>query len=190
MEPHQIEIETPRLKLVAPQTNMAQPMLDFVTKNKSFFEPWIPTTTDSYFTLGFQLEKLENDLAEVKEKRCVRLLVFEKEDTENETLVGDIAFGNIVWGPFLSCFVGYKFDEAHTGKGYATEALQHAIDFVFNELELHRIEANIIPRNKASIAVVERLNFENEGLGKKYLKINGVWEDHFHFVLRNSDLEN
>ena len=57
------------------------------------------------------------------------------------------------------------------------------------ELKLHRIEANIMPRNARSIRVVEKLGFINEGRSRKYLKIAGVWEDHLHFVLVNPDEE-
>jgi [ribosomal protein S5]-alanine N-acetyltransferase len=56
---------------------------------------------------------------------------------------------------------------------------------MFQELGLHRIEANIMPKNKRSLRVVEKLGFYNEGLAYKYLKINGKWEDHIHMVLLN-----
>ncbi|MBW5446222.1 ribosomal-protein-S5-alanine acetyltransferase [Cohnella sp. CFH 77786] len=51
------------------------------------------------------------------------------------------------------------------------------------------IEANIMPRYRASLRVVEKLGFQNEGLAKKYLKINGIWEDHIHMVLINEAIE-
>ena len=70
-------------------------------------------------------------------------------------------------------------------RGYITEALRCAIEYAFAQLKLHRIEANIIPRNARSRRVVEKLGFEPEGLARKYLKINGVWEDHLHFVIFN-----
>lgn len=46
-----------------------------------------------------------------------------------------------------------------------------------------------MPKNKASLKVVENLSFINEGISKKYLKINGSWEDHIHMVFLNEDLE-
>jgi ribosomal-protein-alanine N-acetyltransferase len=60
---------------------------------------------------------------------------------------------------------------------------------MFGEYGLHRIEANIMPRNAASLRVVEKAGFHREGLAKKYLKINGVWEDHIHMVLLNDRME-
>ncbi len=52
-----------------------------------------------------------------------------------------------------------------------------------------RIEGNIMPRNRASIAVVEKCGFVREGISRKYLKINGVWEDHVHDVVLNEAME-
>ncbi len=79
--------------------------------------------------------------------------------------------------------------ESVNGKGLMTEALYVAIAYVFQHWHLHRIEANIMPTNLASIKVVEKLGFANEGRSVKYLKINGQWEDHDHYVLRNLALE-
>lgn len=70
-----------------------------------------------------------------------------------------------------------------------TEALKAAIRYIFEEWKLHRIEANIIPRNAASIRVIEKLGFEREGYCRKYLKINGIWEDHYSYALLNKAVE-
>jgi ribosomal-protein-alanine N-acetyltransferase len=70
-----------------------------------------------------------------------------------------------------------------------TEAVKAVVDYGFNTLALHRIEANIMPRNIASLRVVGKLGFINEGLSKKYLKINGQWEDHIHMVIFNEVME-
>jgi ribosomal-protein-alanine N-acetyltransferase len=63
------------------------------------------------------------------------------------------------------------------------------VEYAFNELKLHRIEANIIPRNAGSIRAVEKAGFTCEGTSKKYLQINGVWEDHAHYVRLNEKVE-
>ena len=69
------------------------------------------------------------------------------------------------------------------------EAIQTLVSFAFETLKLHRIEANILPRNLPSRAVAEKCHFEIEGISPKYLKINGVWEDHIHYVIRNQTME-
>lgn len=54
----------------------------------------------------------------------------------------------------------------------------HVIDVAFNELGLNRIMANYLPRNNRSARLLDRLGFTEVGLAKRYLLINGVWEDH------------
>ena len=81
--------------------------------------------------------------------------------------------------------MGYKLDAALCGQGYMTEAVQKLSEIAFKELGLHRIEANIMPRNAASLRVAEKAGFYREGLALKYLNINGVWEDHIHMVRRS-----
>lgn len=59
---------------------------------------------------------------------------------------------------------------------------------MFHEFKLHRIEANIMPKNKRSLRAAPKSGFYNEGLAYNYLKINGKWEDHIHMVLLNDNL--
>ncbi|MDA8441744.1 MAG: GNAT family protein, partial [Peptococcaceae bacterium] len=108
---------------------------------------------------------------------------------EPEQVIGSIALNNIIRGCFHSCHVGYRLDQAMLNQGYMTEGLRAVINTAFTELALHRLEANIIPSNHASMRVVEKLGFYAEGLALKYLCINGRWEDHVHMVLRNSAME-
>ena len=104
-------------------------------------------------------------------------------------IIGSIALSNIIRGAFQSCHLGYQLDGAHTGQGYMTEAVKRIVVFGFEELKLHRIEGNVIPRNLPSRAVLEKSGFVSEGLSNKYLKINGKWEDHLHYVILNEALE-
>ena len=66
-----------------------------------------------------------------------------------------------------------------------TEAIKRTVQIMFDDFELHRIEANVVPRNSRSLKVMEKLGFEKEGLSKRYLEINGKWEDHIHFAVYN-----
>ena len=61
-------------------------------------------------------------------------------------------------------------------------AVEMLTKYAFEELGLHRIEANVMPKNKASLRVLEKNQFINEGVSKYYLNINGVWEDHISFI--------
>ena len=58
----------------------------------------------------------------------------------------------------------------------------------FGPLRLHRVEANIMPRNRPSLRVAEKLGFHSEGISPRYLAIQGVWEDHVHMVRLNEEL--
>ena len=103
-------------------------------------------------------------------------------------VIGSIVLNNIIRGAFHSCHLGYKMDQFNINKGYLTEGLKIVIEYAFNVLKLHRIEANIMPHNSPSLRVVEKLVY-HEGLAKKYLNINESWEDHIHMVLLNESLE-
>ena len=63
-----------------------------------------------------------------------------------------------------------------------SNALRAAVPFAFGTLALHRLEAACLPHNAASIAVLEHCGFSREGLARRYLKINGVWQDHLLFA--------
>jgi ribosomal-protein-alanine N-acetyltransferase len=102
---------------------------------------------------------------------------------EDRSIIGAVDVGGIVRGAFQSAYLGYWLAAAHTGKGYMSEAVLLALRHGFETLGLHRLEANIIPTNKASIAVVKRIGFRFEGLAKRYLCINGRWRDHEHWAL-------
>ena len=90
-------------------------------------------------------------------------------------------------GPIQSAFLGYWTGAPHVRRGYMTEALQLALRHAFRTLKLHRVEANIIPRNKASKALVKRAGFTREGLSRRYLKIAGRWQDNERWVLLRED---
>jgi [ribosomal protein S5]-alanine N-acetyltransferase len=96
---------------------------------------------------------------------------------------GEVNLSAIQRGPFQSAYVGYWIDEKQAGHGYVPEALVATMRFAFDELQLHRIQIAIIPRNKASRRVVDKLGVREEGVAQRYLEINGVWEDHVRYAI-------
>lgn len=179
--------ETEDLFLKELDKSSARQVLEYYMRNKAFLEEWEIIRNEEFYTLDYQEKMLEEEARYIENKNLVKLWLFKKD--EEEKVIGSIAFNNIVRGAFLSCHLGYKLDENQINKGYMTQALNKGIDIVFNELGLHRIEANIMPKNKRSLRVVEKLGFYNEGIAYKYLKINNRWEDHIHMVLRNEKME-
>lgn len=95
-----------------------------------------------------------------------------------DQIVGVINFNCIVRGFFQSVYLGYYIFEPFARCGYMTEGLQLAVKHAFDQMKLHRVEANIQPENKASIALVRKCGFRNEGFSPKYLKVFGEWKDH------------
>jgi ribosomal-protein-alanine N-acetyltransferase len=89
----------------------------------------------------------------------------------------------IIRGSFQSSYVGYWIGRPFAGHGFMTEALGLVLVFAFRTLGLHRVEANIIPGNRASLRLVKRLGFRYEGTAVRYLRINGRWQDHEHWAI-------
>lgn len=175
--------ETERLFLKILGPSDAEAVVDYYQRNRSFLEEFEPARGSEFYTAAYQAELLEKDTAEMANGAMFRLWLLKKDGGK---LIGSVAFNNIVRGAFLSCFVGYRLDEGEINRGYMTEALRKGIEIMFREFGLHRMEANIMPGNRRSLRVVEKLGFCNEGLARRYLKINGKWEDHIHMVLLNN----
>jgi ribosomal-protein-alanine N-acetyltransferase len=100
---------------------------------------------------------------------------------------GQVSLGEVVRGAFFSAYVGYWIDGALAGRGITPTAVALVVDHAFRAIGLHRVEANIRPENAASLAVVEKLGFAQEGLHTSYLTIDGDWRDHLTFALFADD---
>lgn len=183
----EIRLTGERLVLRTIEENEADKVLDYYIRNKAFLARWEPVRDEKFYTLATQAEQLRRDRAEAEGGRTVRMWILEK--AAPERVIGSIALNNIVRGAFQSCHLGYKLDQEKVRRGYMSEALALVVGYAFETLQLHRLEANILPRNKASLRTVEKLGFYHEGLALKYLNINGCWEDHIHMVLRNAGME-
>jgi ribosomal-protein-alanine N-acetyltransferase len=96
---------------------------------------------------------------------------------------GEINLNTIQRGPFQNAYVGYWIDQAVAGQGLMPEAVVVLARFAFEELGLHRLQISIIPRNRASRRVPEKLGLRDEGVAVRYLEINGEWEDHVRYAL-------
>lgn len=105
-------------------------------------------------------------------------LVFAIRHRSDGALIGYVDITNIVRGAFLSAYLSYYAFQGHERQGLMTEALKFVVRYAFDELGLHRLEANIQPGNIASIALVKACGFSREGYSPRYLKIRGRWRDH------------
>ncbi len=178
--------ETNRLKLKTLDDTQAALVCDYYTRNRRFLKEWEPVRGEEFYTVEFHQVILKNEIEKIKSSTALRLWLFSKNQADK--VIGMISFSNIVRGAFLSCHLGYSLDEEYINQGYVTEAIKAGIEVIFKEYKLHRIEANIMPRNLRSRKVCEKLGFREEGTAKDYLKINGKWEDHIHMVLLNDEV--
>lgn len=101
--------------------------------------------------------------------------------------VGEINLSSVQRGPFQNAYIGYWIDEAAAGNSYTPEAVVVLCRFAFEDLALHRLQAAIIPRNRPSHRVAEKVGLRNEGTALRYLEINGVWEDHVRYAITAED---
>ncbi len=170
-------IRTRRLLLKLPPPSMAAQVTAYVDANREHHEPWSPAFPENYFTQKYWRERLRAARQEFLRGESLRLFFFRKND-EEERVVGSCNFSNIIRGPFQACFLGYMLDKDSVGQGLMQEALSAAIRYVFDEMRLHRIMANYMPRNERSGRVLRRLGFNVEGYARDYLLIAGRWEDH------------
>ena len=103
-------------------------------------------------------------------------------------LVGQLTVGGVMWGSLRSAHIGYWVDQRVAGRDIAPTAVALAVDHSLFTMGLHRIEVNIRPENTASLRVVAKLGFRDEGLRRRYLHIDGAWRDHRTFALTAEDV--
>ncbi|WP_367317066.1 GNAT family N-acetyltransferase [Agrobacterium salinitolerans] len=104
-------------------------------------------------------------------------------EAEADTIIGVVNFSEIVWGMFRSAYLSYYGMVDWSRKGLMTEGVRCACRHAFDDLGLHRLEANIQPENVASLALIKRVGFRKEGFSTRYLKISGSWRDHERWAL-------
>lgn len=100
---------------------------------------------------------------------------------------GEVNISSVARGPFQNAYVGYWIDQAQAGRGYVPEACVLVFRFAFEELGLHRLQISIIPRNRASRRVAQKLWLRGEGIALRYLEIDGKWEDHVRYAITTEE---
>lgn len=159
-------------------------LLELRVRNEGFLRPWEPHragVTHSHEALEMQLRYMVESAAL---DRGYHFGIFQPDDS----LVGTITLSNVSRGAWQNATLGYFVDEAHNGKGFATEAISLVVGLAFSEIRLHRVQAGVMPRNPASVRALEKAGFRREGTSPHYLQINGVWEDHIMFAITQEDL--
>ena len=154
------------IQLIPADLSLAKQATDYYTRNRSFLEAFEPVRDEEFFSLQYQQEVLKREMLEYEEKTAFRFYITPVERPTK--IIGIIGL-----------------NKEYLNRGYMSMSVAMLIKYAFEELGLHRIEANVMPKNKASLRVLEKNHFVNEGISKYYLNINGVWEDHIHMVKIN-----
>ncbi len=107
--------------------------------------------------------------------------------TTSASILGRVGLTQVYRGPLESAYLGYWMDMSHQRQGLTTEAVEAVFAFAFGPAALHRVQAGVMPRNTASIRVLEKVGMRREGLSQRLLKIAGIWEDHLQFALTSEE---
>ncbi|MBC8038623.1 MAG: GNAT family N-acetyltransferase [Rhizobiales bacterium] len=165
--------------LRTPEASDYEAWADLRLASRDFLVPWEPLWPS-------------NDLARLSFRARVRRYWRDIEDdvaypffiftADGRTFLGGLTLSNVRRGVAQIATLGYWIGAPFARQGYMTGAMRLALPFAFGHLQLHRVEAACLPDNHASIALLQRQGFAREGLARRYLKINGQWQDHLLFA--------
>ena len=150
----------------------AEALLDAYLCNRSHLRPFEPERPDSFWTLDGQRARLESMVQQQTEGNQLPCTL-----VRNGQILGCATLNTIVRGPFRSASLGYWIVAAEVGRGLATAAVATMCRIADEQLDLHRIEASVLPTNFASQRVLAKNGFEQIGFAQNYLHIDGSWQD-------------
>ena len=152
--------------------------------SRAFLVPWEPTWPADDLTRGAFRRRLKRYAEDLRNDLAYAFLIFRSDDN---ALVGGLTLANIRRGVAQAGSIGYWTGAPFTRKGYMTAAMRALVPFCYGTLRLHRLEAACIPGNTASVRLLEKTGFQREGYARRYLCINGVWQDHLLYARLKDD---
>jgi ribosomal-protein-alanine N-acetyltransferase len=153
-------------------------------ESRSFLTPWEPTWAPDELSRGAFRRRITRYTREIRSDVAYPFFVLRKSDG---ALAGGLTLSNVRRGVTQSCSLGYWVGARFARQGVMTEAVSAVTPFVFQTLGLHRLEAACIPENEPSRRLLARCGFQEEGRARRYLQINGRWQDHILFALLEDD---
>ena len=165
--------------LRAPQSSDHAEWAALREASRKFLTPWEPVWPADDLTRGAFRRRLKRYADDQRNDLAYALMIFRNEDN---ALVGGVTLANIRRGVAQTGSIGYWVGEPFARKGYMTAAVRALTPFSFQTLRLHRLEAACIPGNAASVGLLERTGFVREGYARRYLCINGIWQDHLLYA--------
>lgn len=149
-------------------------------ESRSFLAPWEPSWATDELTKGAFRRRLKRYQREARLDSAYAFFVYR---TEDNALLGGCTLSNVRRGVTQCCGLGYWMGERFSRQGYMFDAIRALMPFIFRTLGLHRIEAACLPTNEPSRNLLSKLGFRQEGLARRYIQINGDWQDHLLFAL-------
>jgi ribosomal-protein-alanine N-acetyltransferase len=177
-------IEGHRIVLRWPQAADYPAWSHLRVQSQNFLTPWEPAWPADDLTRGAFRRRLKRYAEDQRADLSYSFFIFRKDD---DALVGGLTIANVRRGVAQAGSLGYWMGEPYARRGYMTAAVRAAAPFAFGALSLHRLEAACIPTNSASTRLLERCGFAREGLARRYLCINGVWQDHLLYARLRDD---
>ena len=159
-------------RLIAPED--APALAELLRVNREFLVAWEPIRSEDYFTADGQHAVIQADLQQHEQGSKLPHVILD----DSGRVIGRITLNGIVRGPFQSCSMGYWVSASHNGRGFATKAVREIVRVAFEELGLHRVQAETLLHNARSQRVLERNGFVQFGMAPEYLNIAGRWQDH------------
>ncbi len=178
-------LESGRVVLRTPQMADYPAWAELRAASREFLTPWEPLWSNDELSRASFRRRVRHYLRDLREDVGYALFIF---SATGGALVGGLTLCNVRRGVTQSCTLGYWVGAKYARQGYMTAAVHAVVPFVFDSLELHRLEAACLPTNTASIKLLEKTGFRREGLARRYLRINGVWQDHLLYALLDGDM--
>lgn len=155
---------------------------ELLTLDRDWLEPWEATTPGIRRALDVKW-LIRSLLSQSKDGSGLAFVI-----EHQRKVVGQLNVANILYGSVSSGTIGYWITKDSAGQGITPTAVALAIDYLFAELGLHRVEIDIRPDNHASLRVVEKLGLRHEGTKLRYIHIDGAWRDHHVFAITQEEL--
>jgi len=184
--PAPLSLHSDRLVLTPGQACDAIEIYELMLSNHAYFSYWNPVIDRAQLSAEYVLQLIESEGLAWTRGESLRFWIRLREAPSK--LIGWVKIDALTAGAFYSGRVGYAIAESHHRKGYMQEALAAAKRWLFtSSINLHRLQASVLPENKASLAVLRHCGFEDIGLAASYLWVRGAWRDHLITQCINKD---
>ncbi|MBI1238910.1 MAG: GNAT family N-acetyltransferase [Alphaproteobacteria bacterium] len=174
----------PRVELRYPQMSDFEAWARVREQSRAFLTPWEPTWSSDELSRASFRRRIKRYQRDARDDIGYAFFILAR---GSGALMGGCNLTNVRRGVAQTCSLGYWMGAPFAGKRLMTEAVSVLIPFIFERLNLHRVEAACLPENQRSRRLLARLNFTEEGVARQYLRIDGVWRDHLLFGLLDSD---